>query len=90
VKAKVSKENEVKMRESIKRFFSESLDQEIGDLKSGLVLDYFLKDLAPTVYNLAISDAQSYFQQRTADLDGACYEKEFTFWLPVPRGKDRS
>lgn len=90
MKAKVSKENETKMRESIKRFFSESLDEEIGELKAGVVLDYFLKDLAPTVYNLAIADAQSYFQQRTADLDGACYEKEFTFWLPAPNRKDRS
>ncbi|MEO8202153.1 MAG: DUF2164 domain-containing protein [Gemmatimonadota bacterium] len=89
MKAKLSKEVESQMRTSIRRFFLEDLEQEIGDLKAGNVLDYFLKELAPTVYNLAVADAQAYFQQRTADLDGACYEKEFTFWLPTPKGKGR-
>jgi len=32
------------------------------------------------VYNRAIADAQAYFQERTVDLEGVCYEKEFTYW----------
>lgn len=89
VRAKLTRDTESRMRDSIKRFFSEHMEEDIGDLKAGLVLEYFLKDLGPTIYNLAITDAQEYFQKRTADLDGACYEKEFTFWLPAPKGKSR-
>jgi uncharacterized protein (DUF2164 family) len=66
--------------ESIKRYFSENLDQEIGDLKASLVLDFILKEIAPSVYNGAIADAQTYLRDRVADLEGACSAPEFAFW----------
>ncbi len=62
---------------SIKRFFLEELDQEVGDLKAGTALEYFLRELGPVVYNRAIQDAQRYFQDRALDLEGACHEDEF-------------
>ena len=65
---------------SIKRYVAENLDQDIGDLKARMLLDYVLKEIGPTVYNRAITDAQAYFQGRVADLDGVCFEKEFAYW----------
>lgn len=65
---------------SIKRYVAEELDQEIGDLKAGLLLDYFLGELGPTVYNRAIADARAYFEERAADLDGVCFRAEFPYW----------
>ena len=44
---------------SIKRYLAEELEQDVGDLKAGLMLDFFLKEIAPTIYNGAIADAQS-------------------------------
>jgi len=70
---------------SIKRYVAENFDQDIGDLKAIGLLDYFLKEIAPTIYNQAIADAQAYFQDRVADLEGVCFEKEFTYWAPPPR-----
>ena len=67
--------------DSIKRYVAENLDQDIGDLKAGMLLDYFLKEIGPTVYNQAIADAQGYFQARVGDLEGVCFEKEFTYWV---------
>ena len=65
---------------SIKRYFAEELDQEIGDLQAGLLLDFILREIAPTVYNGAISDAQTYLRDRVADLEGACAAQEFAYW----------
>jgi uncharacterized protein (DUF2164 family) len=65
---------------SLKRYCAENLDQDLGDLKAGLLLDYILKEIGPSIYNQAIADAQSYFQGRVVDLEGVCYEKEFTYW----------
>lgn len=65
---------------SIKRYFVEELDQEIGDLKAGLVLDFILKEIGPSIYNAAIADAQAYLRDRVADLDGACSAPEFAYW----------
>ncbi len=44
---------------SIRRFFSEDLDEDIGDLKARAVLDFFVGELGPSVYNQAILDAQA-------------------------------
>jgi len=65
---------------SIKRYFAEELDQDIGELKAGLLLEFMLKEIAPTIYNGAIGDAQSYLRDRVADLDGACSVPEFAYW----------
>ena len=73
-------EKQQQMIASIRRYFSENLDDEIGELKARLVLDYFLREIGPTVYNQAIIDSQSYFQEKVTDLDGSCYEPEFEFW----------
>lgn len=62
---------------SIRRFFSDELDQEIGDLKAMIVLDYVLAEFGPTIYNQAIGDARTFFEQRSADLDAICYLHEF-------------
>jgi uncharacterized protein (DUF2164 family) len=65
---------------SIKRYFSEALDQDIGDLKARLLLDFIVKEIGPSIYNGAIGDAQAYFRDRVADLDGACSAPEFAYW----------
>jgi uncharacterized protein (DUF2164 family) len=65
---------------SIKRYFVEELDQDIGELKAGLLLDFILKEIAPTVYNGAIGDAQTFLRDRVADLEGVCSVQEFGYW----------
>jgi len=65
---------------SIKRYAAENLDEEIGDLKAGLLLEYCLEEIGPSIYNQAIADAQSYFTGRVADLERVCHEAEFGFW----------
>ena len=65
---------------SLKRYAAENLDEELGDLKAGLLLDYCLTEIGPCVYNQAIADAQAYFTNRVADLEGVCHEPEFGFW----------
>ena len=77
------------LRSSIQRYVAEELDQDIGDLKADGLLEYFLKEIGPTVYNQAIADAQQYFQARAVDLEGVCFEQEFGYWparSPLRRG----
>ena len=69
---------------SIKRYVLEALEQDVGDLKAGGILDFFLRELAPTVYNHAIGDAQRFVQERALDLEGACHQDEFAFWTTAP------
>jgi uncharacterized protein (DUF2164 family) len=72
---------------SIKRYVAEQLEQDIGDLKAGALLDYCLEEIGPTIYNQAIADAQTYFQERALDLEAVCTQKELTYW--AERDADR-
>ena len=76
-----------KMIGSIRRFFADQLDQDMGELQAKLVLDFITQEIAPTIYNAAITDAQTYMRDRVADLDGACFVPEFGYWQQ--RGKSR-
>jgi uncharacterized protein (DUF2164 family) len=65
---------------SIRRYFGEELEQEIGDLKAGLLLEFIVKEIGPSIYNSAIGDAQTYLRDRVADLEAACSAPEFAYW----------
>lgn len=77
---KLEAETERYLLTSIKRFFAEELDEEIGDLKAMSVLDYFTREVAPSIYNQAIADAQAFFQDKVSDLGGVQYAAEFDYW----------
>lgn len=65
---------------SIKRYIEENFEEPVGEMKAGFLLDYFLEEVGPVVYNQAIRDAQTRLGQRVADLDGELYTDEFTYW----------
>jgi uncharacterized protein (DUF2164 family) len=62
---------------SIKRFFGEQLDQEIGDLKAILILDYILAEHGPAIYNRALADARAFIEERAGDVEGLGYPREY-------------
>jgi uncharacterized protein (DUF2164 family) len=73
-------ETEKVLIRSIKRFFEDKLDTEIGDLKAAIVLEFFAREIGPSIYNQAIADAQAYLQEKVTDLSGARYQEEFDYW----------
>jgi uncharacterized protein (DUF2164 family) len=77
---KLQPETEKYLLGSIKRFFAESMDAEIGDFKASLVLNFFAREIGPSIYNQAIADAQAYLQDKVSDLAGARYQDEFDYW----------
>lgn len=62
---------------ALRQYAAANLDEEIGDLKAGLLLDFILSELAPSIYNQAIADARAFFEERTSDLAAICYHDEF-------------
>ncbi|MGB7548535.1 MAG: DUF2164 domain-containing protein [Terracidiphilus sp.] len=75
---------------SIQRYFEENMPEPIGDLPAGLLLNYFIEEVGPTIYNQAIADAQTRMQQRVSDLNGELFADEFQYWPKVDgKGKNR-
>ena len=76
----LSKDGRARLIASIKQYFTEELDQDIGDLKSSLLLDFILKEIGPLIYNSAVSDVQARIQEIVSELDGTCFEPESNYW----------
>jgi uncharacterized protein (DUF2164 family) len=75
---------------SIRRYFDEVLEQDIGDLKAQLLLEFVLKEIGPSIYNAAIADAQTYIRDRVSDLEDVAHKTEFAYWPVASVRRKRS
>lgn len=72
---------------SIQRYFEQNMPEEIGVLPAGNLLNFFLEEIGPVVYNRAVSDAQDRLQARVAEMDGELYVDPFQYWARIERLK---
>jgi len=64
----VTKEQRDEMIAAIKNYFLKEREEEIGDLRAGLMLDFILEELAPEFYNQGVSDSYTYMKDTIEDL----------------------
>jgi uncharacterized protein (DUF2164 family) len=65
---------------SIERWFTANMEMRIGNMQAAELLDFFLKELAPSAYNRGVADAQTQMLAHVSELDIHCYESEFAYW----------
>lgn len=65
---------------SIQRYFTENMDEGLGNLEAASLLGFFLKEIGPTIYNQAVTDVQMRMQARVTELDIEIHEDEFQYW----------
>ena len=73
--------------QSIGRYLEDELEQDIGEMQAGFLLDYFLTEIAPIAYNQGVSDARRFVEEKLQDLSGTCFEHEFSYWSEGIRKK---
>lgn len=72
---------------SIERYFNEELDQRIGNIGAGALLNFFLEEIGPLVYNQTVAEVQERLQQRLLELDIEFHEDAFQYWLKRQAGR---
>jgi uncharacterized protein (DUF2164 family) len=85
MRIRLSDERKVRVLDSIKQHFSNHFDEPLSDFRAQALLDFFVRELGPPVYNQAIRDACAFVQDKLIDLEGEIYEPE----NPVPEKKGR-
>ena len=66
------------------------MGEPVGDLAAGGLLNFFLEEVGPAVYNRGVADAQRRLQERLSELDAEVHEEEFQYWRRRGRtGKHR-
>jgi uncharacterized protein (DUF2164 family) len=76
----LSKEERLQFVSSIRRFSSEKLDHDLGEMQAGFLLDYFLSEIAPSAYNQGVEDARRFLLSAAEDLPGSCFQEPLTYW----------
>ncbi|APO42712.1 hypothetical protein BK141_06230 [Paenibacillus sp. FSL R5-0765] len=66
---KLTKEQQDEAIRTIQSYFEEERGEELGDLAAWGVLDLFMTQLAPYIYNQALRDARTTVNQRMASME---------------------
>jgi uncharacterized protein (DUF2164 family) len=77
----LAKEVRVEALDSLSRYVNELFEERIGNVAASQLLDFFLEEIGPSIYNKAVADVQERMQARVADLSGEVFEDEFQYWL---------
>ena len=83
----LSKETRQTALESLQKYFETNLDEPLGNLKGGALLDFILEEIGPCFYNKGVADAQERMQARISELDYEVQADEFQYWLKQPKGR---
>jgi uncharacterized protein (DUF2164 family) len=83
----ISKEARKEAVASIERYFSENMEEKIGNIAAAALLGFFLEEIGPLVYNQAVAEVQERLQARVAELDIELHEDEFQYWRKVERSR---
>lgn len=88
---KLEKETRERALKSIEQYFahnfSGNIELPIGGLQAGLLLDFFVEEIAPCVYNQAVSDVQNKLQENIMEIDGYIYQEPFQYWFKKDKKK---
>ncbi|MCE4553648.1 DUF2164 domain-containing protein [Roseateles cellulosilyticus] len=75
---------------SLQRYLEAEFDDRVGNLAAGALLGFFLEEIAPLVYNQAVTEVQERLAQRVAEVDVEVHEDAFQYWSRrAPKGAGR-
>ena len=81
----LNKESRATAVASIERYYKENFDEKIGNIQAAALLNFFLEEIGPSIYNKAIADVQDRMQMRVGELDIECHADEFRYWHKFDR-----
>jgi uncharacterized protein (DUF2164 family) len=73
VQIELSNERKREILTQLKSIFEHEFDEPLSDFRADVILDFFMKNLAPAVYNQAVQDVRAHLQRKLDDLDGEIY-----------------
>jgi len=62
--------------DAIARFYRDEFDESLSEFRAASLLDFFVRELGPPVYNQGVRDAAGYVADKLADIEGEVYERE--------------
>jgi len=76
MRIKLSDERRADLLAAVKHHLAKEHEIELSDFQAKGLLEFFLRQLGPSVYNQAVQDARAFMQEKLSDLEGEFYEPE--------------
>ena len=74
MRIRLSPERRASLLRAVKTHFSAEFDEPLSDFRAEGLVDFFVRELGPPVYNQGVRDASSFIQEKLADIEGEVYE----------------
>jgi uncharacterized protein (DUF2164 family) len=74
---------------SIERYFQVNRDERIGNIAAGALLAFFIEEIGPVIYNMAVAEVQQRLQTRVMEIDLEVNEDAFQYWRKFDEAKKR-
>ncbi len=76
MRIRLDPERRTMLLDAIKRFYRDEFDELLSEFRAATLLDFFVRELGPPVYNQGVRDAAGYVQEKLMDIEGEVYERE--------------
>ncbi len=76
MRIRLSDERRAILVRAVQNYFADEFDEPLSDFRANGLLDFFVAELGPPVYNQGVRDAHAYVQDKLTDLEGEVYERE--------------
>jgi uncharacterized protein (DUF2164 family) len=76
MRIRLASERRANLLQAIKTYFTAEFDESLSDFRAEGLLDFFVRELGPPVYNQGVRDASNFMQQKLGDIEGEIYEAD--------------
>lgn len=76
MRIRLTEDRRIRLLRSIQQYFVQEFDEPISDFRAEALLDFFVCELGPPVYNQGVRDAAGFIQDKLTDIEGDVYERE--------------
>jgi len=76
MRIELSEERREQLATEVQQLFLDEFERDLSEFQAERLIDFFMSQMGPPVYNQAVQDARRYVMSKLDDLDGEVYEPE--------------
>ena len=76
MRIELSEERREQLATEVQQLFLDEFERDLSEFQAERLINFFMSQMGPPVYNQAVQDARRYVMAKLDDLDGEVYEPE--------------
>lgn len=76
LRIRLDDERRARLIRAVQRHFEDEFDEPLSDFRAEGLVDLFVRELGPPVYNQGVRDAARFVQEKLTDIEGDVFERE--------------